>query len=120
MHSTKTGGPGTFRGWYVNMQTPFIRRPYGFDLADHTLDIIVRPDRSWYWKDEDELAIAVTKGGCSEEYAKQIRDAGEDVVKLIEAGASPFDDEWTSWLPPPGARIEAIPDGWQHATVLHS
>ena len=111
-------GPGTFRGWYVNMETPVARRSYGFDTADLTLDVIVRPDRSWYWKDEDELQLAVSKGACSEEFAGQIRAAGEEVVKLIESAASPFDDEWTSWVPGPNMEIEEIPDGWQDASVL--
>jgi uncharacterized protein DUF402 len=35
-----------FRGWYVNLQSPFRRTAYGVDIVDHTLDIVVRPDRS--------------------------------------------------------------------------
>jgi predicted RNA-binding protein associated with RNAse of E/G family len=88
-------------------------------MADLTLDIIVRPDRSWYWKDEDELQLAVSKGACSEDYAKQIRAAGEEVVHLIESAESPFNDEWSSWVPPPNAKIVDTPDGWQHAPVWY-
>ena len=118
VQSSSTGGPGTFRGWYVNLQTPFVRRSFGFDTADLTLDIIVRPDRSWYWKDEDELQMAVSKGACSEEYARQIRAAGEEVIDLIESAASPFNGEWTAWVPASNAKIVNIPDGWQSAPVL--
>jgi hypothetical protein len=118
LHSAKAGGPGTFRGWYVNMETPFVRQPYGFDTADQTLDLIVRPDRSWYWKDEDELELAVEKGACTEQYANSIREAGQEVVRLIESRSSPFDDVWTSWQPEARLRIDEIPHGWQDAPVL--
>jgi predicted RNA-binding protein associated with RNAse of E/G family len=107
-----------FRGWYVNMQPPFRRTPFGVDIVDRTLDIVVRPDRSWYWKDEDELAHAVEKGACSPELASRIRQAGEEAVRLIEARASPFDEEWTGWRAPEGWAITEVPDGWQTLPVL--
>jgi Protein of unknown function (DUF402) len=109
--------PGAFRGWYVNLQATY-RTRYGFDVVDQTLDIVVRPDRTWYWKDGDELELAVAKGACSGAYAAAIRRAGEQVIKLIEAGRSPFDDEWTSWQPPSDWRIFEIPDGWQSQPAL--
>jgi hypothetical protein len=67
-----------FRGWYVNTLLPFRRTPVGIDIVDNTLDIVVRPDRDWYWKDQDELQIAVAKGACSEAYARATRETGED------------------------------------------
>jgi hypothetical protein len=107
-----------FRGWYVNVQPPFRRTPFGFDITDQTLDIVVRPDRSWYWKDEDELALAVAKGACTPEMAATIRRAGEHAAGLIEARKSPFDDEWTGWRAPDGWAISEIPDGWQFLPAL--
>ena len=109
---------GRFRGWYVNVQTPFRRMPYGVDITDLTLDIIVRPDYSWYWKDVDEIERAVQVGACSEEMAASIWRAGEDAAAMIEARQSPFDDEWINWRPPPGWQIDTIPDGWQFAPAL--
>jgi hypothetical protein len=109
---------GRFRGWYVNVQTPFRRTPAGVDIVDRTLDIVVRPDGSWYWKDEDELALAVAKGACSPELASQIRRAGEDAAALIESKASPFDDEWIGWRSPEDWAIDTIPDGWQSLPAL--
>ena len=43
-------------GWYVNLQLPFRRTELGFETMDLVLDLIVDPDGSWRWKeDEDEL-----------------------------------------------------------------
>ena len=115
----RNGDPGRFRGWYVNLQSPPRRTSYGIDIADLALDIVVRPDRSWYWKDEDELQMALEAGACTPEFASHIRHAGEEVVDLIKTRQTPFDDEWTAWRPPEGWAIETLPDGWQTAPALH-
>jgi hypothetical protein len=114
----RTGEPGRFRGWYVNLQSPFRRTSYGLDIADLALDIVVRPDRTWYWKDEDELAMGLAAGACTPEFAGHLRRAGESVITLVEAGASPFDDELTSWHAPEDWAIEEMPDGWQTEPAL--
>jgi hypothetical protein len=46
---------GEHASWYVNLELPWQRTELGFDSRDHQLDIVVRADRSWQWKDEDEL-----------------------------------------------------------------
>ena len=107
-----------FRGWYVNMQMPFLRTPLGIDVVDQTLDIVVRSDGSWYWKDEDELALAVDKGACTEAYAAAVRRTGEEVVELIEARQVPFDDTWTGWHADGYAPITEVPEGWQFLTAM--
>ena len=49
--------------WYINLHTPLQRSPYGFDLEDLILDVIVKPDRqSWSWKDEAEFDRACAAG----------------------------------------------------------
>jgi hypothetical protein len=103
-----------FRGWYVNMDLPFRRTPYGFDITDQTLDIIIRPDRSWYWKDEDEITVALEKGAMSQTTADHLRNAGLEVIAMLELHRSPFDDEWTDYRTPWPEPIEDIPDGWQY------
>jgi hypothetical protein len=80
---------------------------------DQLLDIMVRPDRSYYWKDEEQLALMVSKGFYTIAEAEEIRQAGEEVVPLIEAGKPPFDDSWTNWWPAPDLVLGPIPDGWQ-------
>jgi hypothetical protein len=112
------GTPGRFRGWYVNLQSPFRRMPYGFDIVDLTLDIVARPDRSWYLKDVDELDLAVSTGACTQALADALHRAATEVVALIESAASPFDEIWTAWRPPPGWAIDTIPDGWQDSADI--
>ena len=46
---------GELEHWYVNFEQPLRRTPVGFDTFDEKLDLIVRPDGSYRWKDEDEL-----------------------------------------------------------------
>ena len=62
--------------------------------------------------------MALDAGACTTEFASQIRRAGEEVIALIEARKTPFDDEWTGWRPPEGWAIADIPDGWQTAPAL--
>jgi len=46
--------------WYVNFEQPLRRSPVGFDTFDEKLDLIVQPDGSHRWKDEDELEQAAS------------------------------------------------------------
>ena len=68
---------GDFGGWYVNLEEPWQESPFGFDTTDHALDVVVAPDRSWHWKDEDDLAEAVDVGLFSRAQADAIRTEGE-------------------------------------------
>jgi hypothetical protein len=36
-----------FVGWYVNLQSPLVRTPLGFDATDDILDIEIEPDGTW-------------------------------------------------------------------------
>nr|MDT0667239.1 DUF402 domain-containing protein [Micromonospora sp. DSM 115978] len=51
---------GRFDAWYVNLEDPVARwregADAGVDGCDHDLDVWVYPDRTWEWKDTDELA----------------------------------------------------------------
>jgi hypothetical protein len=46
----------------VWLQEPFRRTSRGFATMDLMIDVIVSPDRTWRWKDEDELAVFVERG----------------------------------------------------------
>ncbi len=103
---------GQFLGWYVNLEDPWRENPLGFDTTDHLLDIVIDPDRSWRWKDEDHLAEAVEIGLFSTEQARSFRDAGEHAIERIEAWSGPFDEGWEDWRPDPGWPLPQIPEGW--------
>jgi hypothetical protein len=85
-------GEQRFRGWKVNLESPFRRHELGFDTTDEFLDLIVRPDRSWYWKDEEHVVPWVERGAYEESHIEQIRQAGREAEALIKAHVFPFDD----------------------------
>lgn len=101
-----------FGGWYVNLQEPLRRTPTGFTTEDHYLDILVAPDLTWRWKDEDELAWAVERGRVTPAKAAAIRAEGERVIGLVERGAFPFDGTLTGWRPDPNWPVPTLGDAW--------
>ncbi len=124
-HALVTVGPGaahairawwsedwTFGGWYVNLQQPLQRTATGFITEDHFLDILVSPDLSWRWKDEDELELAVERGRVSAGQSRAIRDEGERVVRMIECSAFPFDGSLTEWRPDPAWPVPVLESRW--------
>ena len=105
----------SFVGWYANLERPFRRTDIGFDLQDHELDVIVRPDLSWYWKDEHHLKAAVEGGVFSEQMALDIRRAGEAAIARLERRDSPFNEPWPDWRPDPDWGPLELPENWAKA-----
>jgi hypothetical protein len=111
---------GGFDSWYVNLERPAVRwrtgSAAGVDTVDFDLDIVVAPDGSWRWKDEDEFTDHLRHPGVywvdpAEEPA--VRAAGEEVVKLIEAGEFPFDGTRCDFRPDPAWPVpRTLPPGW--------
>jgi hypothetical protein len=112
-------GPGQrFAAWYVNLEHPIARwddgELAGIDTTDFDLDIWVWPDRSWEWKDEDELTERL---GFPDHYwvsdPESVWAEGRRVIPRIEAGEFPFDGTWTDFRPDPQWTMpDAVPDGW--------
>ncbi len=94
-----------FRGWYVQLESPWSRSRFGFDTQDHTLDISVDADGTWHWKDEDELEVAVASGFFNALQAAEFRAEGERVL-----AEWPFPTGWETWRPDPSWPIPALPD----------
>jgi hypothetical protein len=46
------------------------------DTEDHALDVVVEPNGSWWWKDEDELTVAVEVGFFTPAQAARISGRG--------------------------------------------
>ncbi|MEV6848273.1 DUF402 domain-containing protein [Actinoplanes sp. NPDC051411] len=102
-----------FAGWYVNLETPSTRHDEGVDATDLVLDVVVAPDRTWVWKDEDEMADRIGRPDYFDrDGADEIRAEGERVIKLIEAGDYPFDGTWTDFRPDPAWPAPTLPVGW--------
>jgi hypothetical protein len=114
---------GRFTGWYVNLEERARRwddgAVAGVDVVDQDLDIVVAPDRSWQWKDEDEFAERL---GLPEHYwvpdEAAVRSEGHRVIKLVEAAEFPFDGTWTDFLPDSAwSEPPALPAGWDRPVV---
>ena len=97
-------GGGVFDYWYVNFERPLGRTPVGFDMADEKLDLIVTPDGSLRWKDEDELEHAAELGLVDE---AAVRAEAERVV-----AEWPFPTGWEDFRPDPAWPIPQLPAGW--------
>jgi len=99
--------------YYVNLQTPLVRSPAGFDMVEHVLDVVIPPERTtWSWKDEDELAVALERGMFSEEDAGWFRHWGERAVEHVLLREPPFDEDWSGWRPEPGWADAELPANW--------
>jgi predicted RNA-binding protein associated with RNAse of E/G family len=104
---------GQFRRWYINLEAPAVRWSGGVDLEDHALDIWISRDRSWQWKDEDELAERTghpSYWDASEVPA--IWAEGKRVIALAEAGVYPFDGTWVDFTPDPDWTPTTLPSDW--------
>ncbi|MGX6604169.1 DUF402 domain-containing protein [Micromonosporaceae bacterium Da 78-11] len=109
---------GRFQCWYVNLEERAVRwadgELAGIDVVDQDLDVVVAPDRSWEWKDEDEFSERLA---FPEHYwvpdEAAVRAEGLRVIKQAEAGEFPFDGTWTDFRPDPTWQIPTeLPAGW--------
>jgi len=109
---------GHFTGWYVNLEERALRWDdggvAGVDVIDQDLDVVVRPDRSWVWKDEDEFTERLAYPDHYWVHDEQaVRAEGRRVIKMVEAGDFPFDGTWTEFHPDPSWPVPAaLPAGW--------
>jgi hypothetical protein len=90
--------------WYVNLERTLGWTGCCFDMVDEKLDLIVMPDRSTRWKDEDELEHAATLGLVD---AEVVRAEAERVL-----ADWPFPTGWEDFHPDPAWSPPALPNGW--------
>jgi predicted RNA-binding protein associated with RNAse of E/G family len=95
----------------VNLEIPRGRTEHTTDRSDGALDVVVAPDCSWRWKDEDEADAAVAAGRITAADLTRLRAEGERVIALAEAGAFPFDGTWTDFRPDPDWPAPVLPAG---------
>jgi len=103
---------GTHWGWYVNLQEPFRRTERGFATMDLALDVIIEVDRSWRWKDEDELEVFVERGVFDPGTAARIREEGLRIARRAERNEPPFNEAPPRWRPDPSWTLPELPEGW--------
>lgn len=103
---------GRHYGWYVNLQQPLRRTPLGFEAMDMMLDVVVEPDLTWRWKDEDEFADLVDRGLVDAATGDRVRREGEAVIGRVERRTAPFSEPWPGWRPDPAWSRPELPAGW--------
>jgi Protein of unknown function (DUF402) len=110
---------GEFYAWYANLEEPAVAWREGglawLDTTDWDLDVWVHPDRRWEWKDEDVFAarLAVPDAYWVDD-EDRVRQAGRDVIRLVDSGAFPFDGTWCDFQPDPDWPVISpnLPAGW--------
>lgn len=96
------GADGALLCWYVNFERPPTWRSDGWDTNDLALDLVVEPDGSWEWKDEDEYEHERKVGLITDAEHASVQGAREEAVALIEARGGLFaESAGERWLPEP-------------------
>jgi hypothetical protein len=104
---------GRFDGWYVNLETPYVRWQDGIDTVDHALDLVVHPDLTLEWKDEDEFTARTDHPWYwSAGEAAEIRATAQRLAKTAATGTYPFDGTFCDFTPDPAWAPARLPAGW--------
>jgi hypothetical protein len=99
-----------FLYWYVNLERWLGRGRRTIDYVDEKLDLVITPDGSVGWKDEDELEQAAALGLLD---GDEVRAEAERVL-----AAPPWPTGWEAWRPDPSWPAPVLPDGWDVVELL--
>lgn len=115
MHATSLfwrTGTSDFVGYYGNIQAPLVRTERGFDSADYLLDVVIDPDLTTHWKDEDEWEEARDHGLLPLVLLDQVRAEGDRIMAMAAARDWPFDGSLIHWRPDPLWGVPQLPANW--------
>ena len=101
-----------FLCYYINFQLPFKRNQTGIDTLDLDLDLIIKPDFSFEWKDVDDYQKAVDNDVIFPEWMHGIESAKTDVLSRLEKRSYPFDGSWLNWMPDATWLPPKLPENW--------
>lgn len=103
---------GALLCYYVDFRRPIRRNGSCVDTLDLGLDIVVAPDGSWTWKDEEQLPLIRSAGWFGADEETDLTNAREDAVAAIERQAFPFDGSLLSMQPGTDLVPAVLPDDW--------
>lgn len=101
--------PGVRNSYYVNIEEEFTLSDSGIETSDLVLDVLVGPDRTCTFKDEDELELAHRAGVFSTAKAEQIRQVAQQAVKDVEHWEFPFNAGYEGFQPDPEWTVPTLP-----------
>ena len=74
---------------------------------------MVRPDLTWYVKDDERMEGWIERGRWTTEEVAAIRAEGARVAAELEAGRRWWSDDWATWTPDPAWRLPELPTSWR-------
>lgn len=105
-------GSDEFLCYYINFQLPFRRNHRSLDTLDLDLDIVIRPDLTYEWKDLDDYQTAIEHGVILPEWIQGIESAKSEILEKLARRQYPFDGSWLDWMPDPSWSPPTLPEGW--------
>jgi Protein of unknown function (DUF402) len=108
---------GDFVPTYVNIETPQVRTPLGFDVDDLCLDLVIGPNLEWQMKDAGDLEARAVAGVYTLDEVRVIRAAAATAIVRIETRQPPFDGSLASWRPDVAWQVPVLPKNWAEHTV---
>jgi hypothetical protein len=105
--------------WYVNFERPIRRHDDGrtYDTLDLMLDLVVLPDRTTIWKDEDHWAWARSAGVFDAADVDEVESIRAEVQADARAGRDSFDTTWLDWRPD-GLVAPDLSAGWDRPALV--
>lgn len=103
---------GEFLCYYINFQLPFRRKGNIIDTLDLDLDLVIKPDFSYEWKDLDDFQKAKEAGLIQPEWIAKIETAKEEVLERLEKRSYPLDGSWLNWRPDSEWLVSQLPANW--------
>lgn len=108
----KYGEDGALLGWYINFERPPLWHGTGWDTFDLLVDLVVEPDGTWHWKDEDEYAQGRRLGLVTDAEHAAVDSAREQALALVKARAGTFGDgPGLRWSPDPAWPLPTLGAG---------
>jgi protein associated with RNAse G/E len=103
---------GDFLCYYINFQLPFQRNGRALDTLDLDLDLIIKPDLTYQWKDLEDYQAAIGLGAMSPDWIQGIESARVEILDKLESRLYPFDGSWRDWMPDPRWSPPKLPEDW--------
>ena len=98
--------------YYINFQLPFQRSHCGIDTLDLDLDLVIYPDFSFKWKDEDDYQKAIDHDVITPGWTQEIEIAKKEIFNKFQKRQYPFDGSWLNWMPDPDWLPPKLPENW--------